>query len=261
MTPNTLLADLPERQRDVANNSAERPRLVPEGFLSISQLVEQTGVTRATIHHYSSMGILPKAVKTAHNMAYYDPACISIIDVVKELRARHVPLSRITQLLEQQGVASIRSMLALAARESLELSSFVNTDTLPKPKDEIVSSCGLSLQDISYLENLGLLRSTDDGIYDGLSVDLIRSLTQMRLGGMTQEMGFNPADVAIYKQSMELVVQSEIEYFESRLLGKVPPEEIPRVIRTALEHAESICMLTRRRLLLDKIELLSKAST
>ncbi len=226
----------------------------PAGYLSISELINATGVTKATIHHYIARGLLPKAFKTAHNMAYYPPECIEIINAIRELRARHLPLAQVAEILSEHDLSKIYALLRLADEESLLLASYVNTTTPSKSREELLQLSGLAPEDLDYLEELGLARRENEDSYDGLTVELAKSLAAMRSGGMTEETGFHPRDIALYKRAIEQVVESEIAYFESRLLGKIAPEEIPSVMRAALEHAESICVLTRRRLLLDEIE-------
>ncbi|MHB1890514.1 MAG: hypothetical protein ACYCUF_06485, partial [Acidimicrobiales bacterium] len=91
-------------------------------------------------------------------------------------------------------------------------------------------------------------------LYDSLSVELVQALARMREAGMTEAIGFFPRDVRLYHQAMAAVVQSELSYFDSRLIRHVPPEDAAAVMNAALEHAEQLCVIVRRRLLLDALQ-------
>ncbi|MEA5060230.1 MAG: MerR family transcriptional regulator, partial [Candidatus Pelethousia sp.] len=57
---------------------------------------------------YAREGLIQPACKTGANMAYYDPACIGTIKLIKELqRKRYYPLSVIKRLLETSTVKTI----------------------------------------------------------------------------------------------------------------------------------------------------------
>ncbi len=69
--------------------------------LSIGELMSRTGVTRATVHHYADLGLLPLAARPNRRMAYYDPACVERIELIQDLQSkRFLPLSVIKRILD-----------------------------------------------------------------------------------------------------------------------------------------------------------------
>ena len=55
-------------------------------LLKMSELVEASGVSGATIKHYLREGLLPEPIKTSRNMAWYRPETVERIEVIKRLQ-------------------------------------------------------------------------------------------------------------------------------------------------------------------------------
>src|SRR3954454_17083870 len=89
------------------------------GLLKISELAERSGVPVATVRHYLREGLLPEAVKTSRNMAYYPPEFVERIRVIKQLQEeRFMPLRVIRDLLEREDAQPkrLRAMIDLEDR-------------------------------------------------------------------------------------------------------------------------------------------------
>ncbi len=223
-------------------------------------------MTKATIHHYCALGLLPAPVKTAHNMAYYAPDCVERVEVVRALAERHLPLAEVRAAIDEHGLEALHAILARTAEAGANLVHLIGGQAPRMTRAQLIEESGLDPEDIKYLESLGLLRR--DGaqpsghgqaaekaeLYDSLSVELVQALARMREAGMTEAIGFFPRDVRLYHQAMAAVVQSELSYFDSRLIRHVPPEDAAAVMNAALEHAEQLCVIVRRRLLLDALQ-------
>jgi AcrR family transcriptional regulator len=68
----------------------------------ISELVERTGVPRATIHHYVGRGVLPPPRRVAANRFMYDNKHVEGLKLIKLLRERrHLPLDVIAEVLPE----------------------------------------------------------------------------------------------------------------------------------------------------------------
>lgn len=66
----------------------------------ISELVERTGVPRATIHHYVARGLLRPPRRVASNRFLYGPEHVEALRLVRLLRRRrHLPLEVIGEIL------------------------------------------------------------------------------------------------------------------------------------------------------------------
>jgi AcrR family transcriptional regulator/predicted DNA-binding transcriptional regulator AlpA len=71
-------------------------------LLRIGELSRRTGVSTSAINYYVREGLLPPPLKTAPNMAYYDPNYIDMVNSIKVLqREKGLSLSEIKDLLEQ----------------------------------------------------------------------------------------------------------------------------------------------------------------
>ncbi len=259
MTPDTRqVADILTYDGVEVDNSfapyVDKVEYVNRGFLTIGEIIKLTGVTKATVHHYVSLKVLPPPVKTAHNMAYYHPDSVSVIKVIRTLRDRHVPLSVVKQLLDEYGIEKVKEMIRKTLEESLLAVGTISDSGNTRSKESMLSTSGLEESEISDLENLGLIKFTKNGDYDSLSVDLIECLTAMRNAGLNESVGFRPKDIVLYQTNLEQLVKDEIAYFSERIFSLQRKYESVALMEAALEHAENICILVRRRILLNSLD-------
>lgn len=71
-------------------------------LLRIGELSRRTGVSTSAINYYIREGLLPQPLKTAPNMAYYDPGYVDMINSIKVLqREKGLSLSGIKDLLDR----------------------------------------------------------------------------------------------------------------------------------------------------------------
>ena len=71
-------------------------------LLRVGELSRRTGVSTSAINYYVREGLLPQPLKTAPNMAYYDPGYVDILNSIRVLqREKGLSLSEIKDLLEQ----------------------------------------------------------------------------------------------------------------------------------------------------------------
>lgn len=67
------------------------------------ELVDATGVSKATILYYIREGLLPKPVKKHANVAFYPESFIEKIDFIKQLQSKHrLSLAQIKNILKEQ---------------------------------------------------------------------------------------------------------------------------------------------------------------
>ncbi|MDA8033489.1 MAG: TetR family transcriptional regulator [Actinomycetota bacterium] len=70
------------------------------GCITMSQLVERTGVPAATVRYYRSAGLLPPPVKVAANRYLYDERHVELVRLVRLLRdRRQLSIDAIARLL------------------------------------------------------------------------------------------------------------------------------------------------------------------
>ena len=71
-------------------------------LLRIGELSRRTGISTSAINYYVREGLLPPPLKTAPNMAYYDPGYVDMVNSIKVLqREKGLSLNDIKDLLEQ----------------------------------------------------------------------------------------------------------------------------------------------------------------
>src|SRR5216683_7220734 len=77
-----------------------------EPLLKMSELAERSGVSAGTIRYYLREGLLGEGadiVRTSRNMAYYPPAYVQRIELIKRLQEkRFMPLRVIKGALEDE---------------------------------------------------------------------------------------------------------------------------------------------------------------
>jgi len=229
---------------------------VPPEWLSRAKLARAAGVTRATVKHYNDLGLLPAAIFTGPNMAYYDPASVERIALVRRLRAeRHLPLGVIAQMLAEQGAERVAQELHRSRLLRADVVEALAGDRrLPVSRDELLDAPGIDERVLGELEKMGLvrlLRQGKEAQYDRLSLRVARAVGAMRAGGLTEESGLQVTDLSIYRKKLEALVRAEIRLFESRVVGHFEPSTEERYVRTALRGADALVLALRDRLLAD----------
>src|SRR5512147_1520108 len=92
----------------VRRRAGERPGL------AMKELSRATGLPRSTLLHYLAEGLLPAPVRTSRNMAWYDPACVERVKLVRQLQQHHrLALHEIRALLVREDPAALATRLAL----------------------------------------------------------------------------------------------------------------------------------------------------
>ncbi len=228
--------------------------------LTIGALSKRAGVSRATVAHYLALGLLPKPTKTARNMAYYDPECVERIALIRELqRKRHLSLTAVKELLDEQGPGVLRQVVAETKQMERFVEGWLSSKGRSVSREFLLEVSGLEEEALDELERMGLVRRTPDG-YDAVSEDIAVAVGHMRRAGLSTDLGFEVADLEMYQQTIERFVDREIALFNHRVLGHVPAERSQSLILTALEGAEKIWVAVRRRALLRFLERLDGAA-
>jgi AcrR family transcriptional regulator/predicted DNA-binding transcriptional regulator AlpA len=71
-------------------------------LLRVGELSRRTGTSTSAINYYVREGLLPPPLKTAPNMAYYDPSYVDMVNSIKVLqRDKGLSLSEIKELLDR----------------------------------------------------------------------------------------------------------------------------------------------------------------
>lgn len=218
-------------------------------LLKMSDLVARTGVEKSTIQHYLREGLLPEPAERPHrNMAYYSPAVVERIELIRKLQhEQRLSLSKIKQLLaDHSSAGELRYWLA---RQDL----VPEPVTSPVGRDELLLQSGLDSAELDRLEQLGFLRPTREEqslLYSPNDVAVVRSVAAMRRAGLNEDSGFVLDDMLIYLDAMQKLVVEELALF-SRAMGEEGREKIVELAEAGIEGTTGLLLGLRRRILLD----------
>jgi len=72
--------------------SRRRRRPIPPKYYRISDLVEYSGVSRQTIHNYTTMGLLRESCWTRGGHRLYSESAFERLDIIDQLKAERRPM-------------------------------------------------------------------------------------------------------------------------------------------------------------------------
>ena len=206
--------------------------------LRMKDLCNETGLSRQAIHFYIQAGLLPEGDKTGRNMAWYGPAHVERLRLIRRLQEeRLLPLKTIRALLDGD-----TSELPEAQRNLLaEVSSQLPAGFAGAPARDLLVSDALARYDITAVElermgELGLVATRGSGARRELTGDAARLLdlwTQFRALGFTRERGFVVDDVAPFMTAARELVTHEAQLLLARL-SHIPPAEAAPMIERVL---------------------------
>jgi len=222
--------------------------------LTMNQVIQKTGVTRATVLYYLSLGLLPRPKKTARNMAYYPEETVERIKLIQELKdTRHLPLQKIKALFSERGVEGVKELVQSTVELDRFLHQWMGKSRNGYTLQEIREKSGLDDTNIQKLLEMNLLKRVKNR-FDEVSMDLAVAVGKMRNAGIHEGLGFSVEDLRLYVEGMKPLIRREISEFNRRVFGKLPRKKAEEILTTALEGAEMLWIAIRRRILLDYLE-------
>jgi DNA-binding transcriptional MerR regulator len=232
------------------NSSSTTPTGAAAGMLKMSQLAERSGVSSGTIKHYLREGLLgdgEDVVRTSRNMAWYPPAFVERVRLIKRLQEeRFMPLRVIGQVMADDP-ARIAALIeledrilerALSAQEGERVSRARIGERYPIP-DPV----------LDRLEEIGVLSPTTAG-YTPDDVAIIEAIARFRASGYDEALGFTVYDTLRYKETLEPLVEEEIRTLLERLAGEVPVERAAEIIAAGAEPLRELIGAMHSKLLL-----------
>ena len=230
--------------------------------IKIGALIEATGVTRATIHHYVKEGLLPEPRKTSRNMALYGRDCVDRILLIKGLQKHsRRSLSDVKSLLE--GAAGLDGIQRM--REQLEVEA-TRAQTSPLNPDRVSTGLtmevltersGFSREEILEMEELGLITARVQRgrkLFEPTEVDVVGALAALAEVGFDQEAGFVPKDAVIYLDALHSLLHKEVAVFLERVPEGSDPQEVLVLARKGVERVTPLLLALRRKLIRELIE-------
>jgi hypothetical protein len=85
----------PGRRGSFASGPSRRP--APPKLYRIGEIVEHTGVSRQTIHNYTTMGLITEARRTAGGHRLYDEAVFVRLELIAQLKHQNSSMRDIRQ--------------------------------------------------------------------------------------------------------------------------------------------------------------------
>ncbi|MFN8175591.1 MAG: MerR family transcriptional regulator [Solirubrobacteraceae bacterium] len=217
-----------------------------EELLKMSELAERSGVSAGTIKHYLREGLLPEPVRTSRNMAYYPPAFVERITLIKRLQEeRFMPLRVIREILASDP-DRVNAMIeledrildrAIAAREGGRTS-----------RAEVRGAYDVPGNVLRRLEELGVLTPNARG-YDTDDVKIIEAVSRFRAGGYDEALGFTVYDTLRYREALQPLVEEEVRVLLDRLAGEVAPERAVEIIASGAEPLRELVGAVHSKLL------------
>lgn len=132
-------------------------------MLKMKELVEATGISKATILYYVSEKLLPQPVKTSPNVAYYPSSTVDRIQLIRDLQSRHrFSLAQIRVIL--QGADHGRDLETLI---EFNKEVFVQDNGNTLSLKEFCRSCGLSEAELQRAMDMKLILPDVEGRFDG----------------------------------------------------------------------------------------------
>lgn len=185
----------------------------PHPGLAMRELSRATGLPRSTLLHYLAEGLLPAPVRTSRNMAWYDPACVERVKLIRQLQQHH----RLT-LPEIRAALAKGDPAALASRLALNEAVFGGEERVALDAAAFAAETGLPSGALRALLRAGLLAPLEPGRFDEADVAAGRALAR------ALRLGLEPADLGFYVRAAEAVVEAQVA-LRRRLTAGLPQAE------------------------------------
>ncbi len=171
-------------------------------LLKMKELMEQSGVPKATVLHYINEGLLPQPEEKSRNMAWYNPDSVEKILFIKSVQARYrLPLSSIKGLMRDRDKGRCTETLV-----ELHDSLFGRSDSRDLSLKEFCKASGLDPAAVETWMNIGILIPKQKGKFDSEDLSIARLLKQV------EESGSGPDDLAFYGEIASELSRREIAY-------------------------------------------------
>ena len=232
--------------RRPAISSRARATAAGAARLRMKDLCAATGLSRQAIHFYIQQGLLDEGEKTGRNMAWYGPAHVERLRLIRRLQEeRFLPLAAIRALLADDTAALPPSQQSLLAEIAARLPAELRGDRGRTVRFvDALARHGIDAADGERLIELGYLPVRGAGDDRELPADAERLLAlwaQWRALGFTPDRGFTPADLAIFADVADRLVAVETKLLLERLGHLGPAEAAPMLERALpLVHATLI---------------------
>jgi DNA-binding transcriptional MerR regulator len=221
------------------------------GLLKMSELAERSGVSAGTIRYYLREGLLgagEDVVRTSRNMAYYPPAYVQRIALIKRLQEeRFMPLRVIRGALADDP-ERVRALIELEDR-ILERGLIGAGDASRVSRKLVQERYGVPRNVLERLADIGVLTPNRRG-YGSDDVKIIEAIASFRAGGYDEALGFTVYDTLRYREALEPLVEQEVHALLERLAGEVDVERALEIVAAGAEPLRELIGAMHSKLLL-----------
>lgn len=218
-----------------------------KNLLRISELAARSGVSVSTIKHYVKEGLVPHALKTGRNMAYYAPSCVERIKLIKKIqKERFLPLDVIKRLISSGDSYGEELEIGKAILKTHRRSS----GERPVSESQIEAVTGYPREKIVILEREGLIiPETTAGIktYDPVDVMIIDVMKRREDAGVP--MDYSVTTINLYRDAIRGAVAEDIRLFARNLMGDISSQTAVRFITEADDLLDTFMVLYRQKML------------
>jgi DNA-binding transcriptional MerR regulator len=219
-------------------------------LLKMSELVERSGVSAATIKHYLREGLLPEPVRTSRNMAYYPPEFVERLALIKRLQEeRFMPLKLIKQILADDPE---RLTALLELEDRIVEKALSQSDQRRVTAAEVRRRYEVPQTVLDRLAEIGVLTPGPRG-YEPDDVKIIEAIGRFRAGGYDEALGFTVYDTLRYRKALEPLVAEEVSILLGRLAGEVDADRALEIISAGAEPLRELIGAMHSKLLLAEL--------
>jgi DNA-binding transcriptional MerR regulator len=219
-------------------------------LLKMSELVERSGVSAATIKHYLREGLLPEPVRTSRNMAYYPPEFVERLALIKRLQEeRFMPLKLIKQILADDPE---RLTALLELEDRIVEKALSQSDQRRVSAAEVRRRYEVPQTVLDRLAEIGVLTPGPRG-YEPDDVKIIEAIGRFRAGGYDEALGFTVYDTLRYRKALEPLVAEEVSILLGRLAGEVDADRALEIISAGAEPLRELIGAMHSKLLLAEL--------
>ncbi len=231
--------------------------------IKIGEILKETGVTRATVHHYVREGLLPPPRKVSRNQALYQPDCIERVRIIKGLQqSQRLSLSQVKDLLADvsgdEGLERLRAGLEHEVGKAKASPLKPGRPTHPLTRAELARRTGFSQDQIKSFEIIGLLAPAKEGrtrLFNPVNVDVADALAHLAEAGFTEDNGYDLDDVMVYQFAMRDLLADEVALFLRRAAAEgYGPEDLLGRAEVAIERVTPLILAIRRKLIQELLD-------
>jgi DNA-binding transcriptional MerR regulator len=226
--------------------------LETDKLLKMSELVERSGVSAATIKHYLREGLLPEPMRTSRNMAYYPVEFVERIQLIKRLQEqRFMPLRLIKRVIDEDP----DRLAAVIELEDRIVEQALNSDAAQRQRlsaAEVRRRYDVPQAVLDRLAELGVLTPGSRG-YDPDDVKIVEAIGRFRAGGYDETLGFTVYDTLRYREALEPLVAEEVRVLLDRLAGEVEPSRAVEIIRAGADPLRELIGAMHSKMLLAEL--------